>query len=142
MEVGMNLAEFIRQALSDIAFGVHEARVDCQEIVAIAPGHLNGKVVKNTAEISFDIAVTTASSSADISTSSSGASGFIRVVGFGAEVGGRDKDSGSQKRSDETVSRISFSIPIQLNAHFRGDPNASAERDRVKALVAARTKSE
>ncbi|WP_056375950.1 MULTISPECIES: hypothetical protein [unclassified Sphingopyxis] len=139
-DTDMELAEFIRQALSDIAFGVHEARVDCQEVVAIAPGILNGQPVQLTTDVSFDIAVTTAKSSTDSRAAKSGAEGFIKVVGFGAKIGGQSEDGGSNGRSDETISRISFKIPIQLNAHFRNDPGAETERERIKALVAARKK--
>lgn len=138
VEKGMNLDEFIHQALTDIAYGVHEAKVDSQDLMAIVPGSLNNEIQIEKSYISFDIAVT-AGSKLDKSRSATGkAGGSINVYGAGINSGITGSSAISNSSHNETISRLKFKIPVFFNAHFRGDPGSLKERETVKKLVLER----
>lgn len=135
VENGMDLDKFIHQALTDIAFGVHEAKVDSQELMAIAQGTLNNSIQIEKSYIKFDIAVTASSKSSRSGSITGKADGTINVIGAGisSEIGA--SSSSSNATHHETISRLNFKIPVFFNAHFRGDPSAETERQTVKKLV-------
>lgn len=129
----MRLAEFIREALRDIALGVHGAKSDIHELVAIVPGHLNGTSMIEKTYVEFDIAVSAASDDESKSGSSAKAGAGISVVGVKLGTDGALNEESLRKNSNSLTSRIGFKVPIYLNAHFRGDDGSQAEADFVMA---------
>jgi hypothetical protein len=111
--MAMQLKEFVENALIDILSGISSARSHESLGRKIAPAHAGGhdypggRGVSNSARITstvveFDVAVTTATSDS----SSAGGSGQIVIAKFGADE--------SSSESNETVTRMKFSVPIIL----------------------------
>ncbi|HEX2763008.1 MAG TPA: hypothetical protein VHM92_04060 [Allosphingosinicella sp.] len=137
----MRLSEFIREALTDIAYGVHEAKVDSQELMAIVPGNLNGETQIEKSYIEFDIAVTAVDTRTASRSGKRGGEAGISVLSLKAAISRERSLADAASSSDEVVSRLSFKIPVFFNAHLRGDQGSAQERAFVKALVARRTDS-
>lgn len=107
-ESAVDLKSFVRQTLLDIKGGVIEAR---NEGVEAAPAKVTGgpggtsraqELNSTVTQVDFDVAVTATSSSET-------------ETGFGifvAPFGGGAKDQ--QLSEDETVSRVSFTIVVDL----------------------------
>lgn len=134
----MQLSAFIKEALTEIAFGVHEAKVDCNQLVAISPGTLNSQSLLEKTEVEFDIAVTVASGSESGTSSSQKGSGKINVYAASAALDGDSSENSKENQSHQRISRIAFKVPVYLNAHFRGDAGAESERQYVKQLIGQR----
>lgn len=137
----MRLSTFIKEALTDIAFGVHEAKVDSQELMAIVPGKLGADSMVEKSYVEFDIAVTAADSRSASRDKSTSAEGGIAVFAMKARIGGDRSVGDEASSSNEMVSRLQFKIPVFFNAHFRDDLGAAGERAFVKRLVSERTVS-
>lgn len=91
----MKLHEFVKQALLDITNGVAEAQRESQ--LYIAPGFVDGKRIEKPQEVKFEVSVTV----------SAEAGGGIKILSFGdIKAGGKT----------ESVNKLSFEVPIQLNA--------------------------
>lgn len=115
----IELSQFIESTLFDIALGVQKAKLRAADIVAIAPNNVNGKNAGETTYVEFDIGVRTSSASSSTvgSDGKMSARARIWVADASAELGGkidRRSDSGAEHNH-----RISFKVPIYLNAHFR-----------------------
>lgn len=130
----MRLAEFVREALGDVAFGVHAAKADAHGLVAIVPGSLNGEQVTEKTYIEFDVAVTASTESQNASGTSGKAGAGINVVGFRFGVDGELTDNSIKKDVSGLTSRIAFKVPVYLNANFRGDATSQAEAEFVHDL--------
>ena len=138
----MRLSDFIKEALTDIAYGVHEAKVDSQELMAIVPGALNGETQIEKSYIEFDIAVTAVDTRTASRSGKKGGEGGITVLSLGAKVSGDRSIADQASSSDEVVSRLTFKIPVFFNASFRNDQGAAQERDFVKRLAARRAEND
>ena len=136
--MGMDLRQFVKQALMDVAFGVHEARVDCQEIVAIVPANLNGDSQNIITEIEFDIAVAVSAEKASKKAADGKAEVKINVVAADFKLGGGGGGETGEKSMDQTTSRIAFKVPIVMTADFTNNPDREEDRKRVKRLVEER----
>lgn len=128
----MRLSEFVRDALTEIAVGVHQAKSDTIDIVAIVPGSMNGEVVTEKTYVEFDIAVTAADEAKKGGEISANVGSGISVLAakLSASLSAKDTEETSEQRS--TVSRIAFKVPVYLNAHFRSDPTAEKEAEYVR----------
>jgi hypothetical protein len=130
----MKLREFIKETLTEIAFGVHQAKVASKDLVAIAPGTLNGEVLTEKTYVDFDVAVTASEVTESGKDGKAGIRAEIEVLGskIGGELsGGASKGLSATK---ETASRVSFKVPIFINANYRNDQGFAREIDFVNAL--------
>ena len=122
----MDLREFVKETLSEIALGVQDAqdtvkasgtRVNPAGIgVGATPDSYLGLLASGETVfvVDFDVAVT-ASDSAE-----GGAGAKVQVLGlFSGKLGG------SQTTASESTSRIKFKVPLSL----RADPESKAELD-------------
>lgn len=118
----MELSQFIESTLFDIALGVQKAKLRAADIVAIAPNRVDGKEAGETTYVEFDIGVKTSSTNSNSSEGSgkAAARGRIWVVDASTEIGGK-MDRRSEAGAEHNH-RISFKVPIHLNAHFRDAP--------------------
>lgn len=128
----MKLAEFIREAISEIALGVHGAKGDVFDIVAVVPGSLNNAVVIEKSEIEFDIAVTVTSDTSKASSKSGKVGAGISVLGARIGTDGTIDADESSKVARALTSRLAFKVPVYFNAHMRDDPGAADEANYVR----------
>lgn len=112
----MELKDFIKQVLSDIAEGITEAQTENQTTARIVPttiiGNSVGKVSTTkgyvpVCNIDFDVAVTSETNTK----SSDDMTGGIKVVEL-FHVGGKSQEESSAIQ--QNVSRVKFSIPMML----------------------------
>lgn len=112
----MELKDFIKQVLSDIAEGITEAQTEDQTTAWIVPTYIIGSSVNKVktnkgyvpvCNIDFDVAVTSETNTK----SSDGITGGIKVVEL-FHVGGKSQEESSAIQ--QNVSRVKFSIPIML----------------------------
>lgn len=97
----MKLDEYVKQTLLDITNGVEQAQREA--LLFIAPGSINGKRIATPQSVKFEVAVTV----------STEAGGGIKVFSIG--------DLKAQG-SAEHVNKISFEVPIYLNAPTPRNP--------------------
>ena len=100
-ELFMKLDEFVKQTLLDITNGVALAQEEA--LLYIAPGYVENKKQTEPQNVQFEVAVTAAKE----------ASAGIRVLSFGEAKGGG---------SSEQVNRISFAVPVYLQAPTEKNP--------------------
>jgi len=136
--VTIRLADFVAEAISEIAYGIHLAKANTYEISAVVPGTLNGDSVIEKSYIESDIAVTATSEKVITGTKSGKAGAGISVLGAKIGVDGTLASESGNKDLSGVTSRISFKVPVYLNAHFRGDPTASGEADFIRKKAAGR----
>lgn len=137
----MKLNQFIREALVEIAYGVHRAKVEAKDLVAIAPGTLNGQAREDKIYVDFDVAVTVTESREKDKAGKVGTHAEIEVLGvkIGAEFGGNA--AAATSHSKETASRITFKVPVLLNSHFRNDSDFHREVEFMQAFSQKRDAS-
>jgi hypothetical protein len=131
--IDMRLADFIREALGEIALGVHGAKSDVRDLVAIVPGTLNGDMLIEKSYVDFDNAVTATNDTSGKNASSGKAGAGISVVGIKLGADGSVSEESFEKTSKSLTSRIAFKVPLYLNAHFRGDSGAADEAKYVNS---------
>lgn len=112
----MELKDFIKQVLSDIAGGITEVQMENETTAWIVPTHIIGSNVEKvyTTEgyvpvrnIDIDVAVTSETNTK----SSDGMTGGIKVVEL-FHIGGKSQEESSAIQ--QNVSRVKFSIPMML----------------------------
>lgn len=112
----MELKDFIKQVLSDIAGGITEAQTEDQTTAWIVPTCVIGSNVEKVCttkgyipvrNIDFDVAVTSGTNTK----SSDGMTGGIKVVEL-FHIGGKSQEESSAIQ--QNVSRVKFSIPMML----------------------------
>lgn len=96
----MKLDEFVKQALLDITNGVAAAQEETK--LFIAPGYVEGKAMQASQLVKFEVAVTMNASGG----------GGITVFSMGEAKG---------EVSRETVNRLSFDVPVYLQAPTRAN---------------------
>lgn len=128
----MDLKDFIRETLVGIASGIQEAKIETGDIWALVPGALHGKRVSETSYIEFDVAVTVTETTESQKDGKAGVKAEISVLGskVSGELGGGI--ASTKHASAEHVSRVSFKVPVHMNAHFRGDPLFAQEAAYLK----------
>lgn len=125
----MKLSEFIDQTMTEIAEGIQKAKISTFDIWAIAPGTLNGERIFEKSEVEFDVAVTVVDTTATQKEGKGGVSAKVEVVGvsLGGDLAGVTHKA--EESAKTVASRITFKIPVYINAHFRGDKNLVAEAE-------------
>lgn len=131
----MDLQKFISETLSDIIRGIHKARVDNYELSALIPGSLNGVPQDIQTKVSFDIAVTVEGESKKGTTNELNGHAKIKVLGVGVGVDSKNRFNWGRSETNTHVSRVSFEVPIILNANHRNDPGMLDERDFVNKFL-------
>lgn len=128
----MELNEFIESTLFEISVGVAKAKVRCGDFVSIAPGNLNGVTIDQQSDVHFDVEVTTFSGEEkSVKANLEGGAGFkIFVVDAKVDIGGNRDASKSERETNSH--RVSFSVPVRMNAHHRNDPHQKAEADFIR----------
>lgn len=128
----MELKDFIRETLIGIAAGVQEAKIKTADLWAIAPGALHGERIVETSFVDFDIAVTVSENVQKHKEGKGAVKAEISVLG--ARIGGNlgENRGDTEQVSSENVSRVSFRVPVYMNAHFHGDPRLQEERELFK----------
>ncbi|MCH7860613.1 hypothetical protein ACQKOH_04945 [Sphingomonas sp. NPDC092331] len=136
--MSVRLSEFVAEAISEIAYGIHLAKADTYEIVAVVPGSMNGEQVTEKSYIEFDIAVTATSEKTESNKKSGKAGAGIAVLSAKVGADGSLETKKDIKDVSGTTSRIAFKVPVYFNAHLRDDPGAAGEADFVRSKAAAR----
>lgn len=136
--MAVRLADFIAEAISDIAYGIHLAKANTYEIIAVVPGSLNGDQLTEKSYIEFDIAVTATSEKTSGGNKSGKAGAGISVLGAKIGVDGTLSSETGEKDLSGVTSRVSFKVPVYFNAHFRGDTTTAIEADFVRNKAAKR----
>lgn len=107
----MDLKDFVRDTLLQLAEGVREAQTQAEErkwTTLIAPARsATGRIQQPVEMVKFDVAVTVSDTD-----QKSGKAG-IRVFSFG-EIGG----SAEREASRSEVHRIKFEIPIEFQKQY------------------------
>ncbi|NPD18227.1 hypothetical protein [Alterinioella nitratireducens] len=96
----MNLSEFVKQTLLQITDGVADAQEEAK--LFVAPGMVEGVSKTDGQLVTFEVAVTI----------NAEGGGGISVLSFGELKGNVAKES---------VSRISFEVPVHFNAPTRAN---------------------
>lgn len=132
----MQLSSFIQEALYEIALGIHAAKVRAKDLVAISPGAMDGESVIEKSYIDFDVSVVVKESAKRSNAGKAGLSGSLQVASF-VNIGvSTEAGAGSESTSDtEQVHRISFKVPVYLNANHRADPSMAAEAVLIERLI-------
>jgi hypothetical protein len=134
----VRLSDFVAEAISDIAHGIHLAKANTYEIIAVTPGTLNGDRITEKSYIEFDIAVTATSEKTTKGSKSGKAGAGISVLGAKIGVDGTLASETGAKDLSGLTSRISFKVPVYFNAHFRGDSGAAQEAAFIKRKASSR----
>lgn len=128
----MNLSEFISNTLFEIAEGVRNAQLRARDLMAINPAALNGERLIEKSYIDFDVSIVVSDAESGKVGGSAKAGGAIKMAPFltaSAEIGG----SGEKEKESTSASthRISFRVPVYMNADFRDNPATATEARRV-----------
>lgn len=122
----MRLSNFIEDTLYEIALGVELARARAKDLIAINPSRLNGELITERSYVDFDVSVVVNEESGSTTSGSGKAGGEIRVASIfsaSAEAGG-GKQSSSRQAKEETH-RVSFKVPVHMNANYADNPAAT-----------------
>ena len=132
----MELQDFIRKTLIQIACGVHEAKIDVKNLVAIAPGTLNKESYDCITEVEFDVALTVSENKMKEVGASGKLEPTIKILNASIKTGGLGgRFKWGSEKSDKEIQRVHFKVPIILNSHFRGDTSFDEESKVVEETV-------
>lgn len=132
----MNLSEFIHETLRDISIGITKAKLEVSDLTAIAPGSLRGEIRTTETEVTFDVAVSASSENSSKGTGGASAGASLKVLSVDVSVGADGTKEKSSSSENSNVSRISFSVPILLNAMSQNPSEAAkAEKEYLKRRV-------
>lgn len=115
----MDLKDFIKTTLIDIAEAIHDAKLETSEKIAIAPFTINGKKVSEISYIDFDLAVTANEFSEKTNGSDGKMGGGINVLGNKISAGVDGSKQDIARLGTEKVSRISFKVPVAFSAKMK-----------------------
>jgi len=128
----MRLSQFVQDTLYEIALGVHLARARALDIAAISPNTVSGDDVAEKTYVDFDVAVVVNEGDTKVKGADGRVGGEIQVASvFKANVGGGGKTESTATASTQQTHRVTFKVPVFMNAHFRDNPEAQAEAKRV-----------
>ena len=134
----MRLSTFIHDTLYEIALGVTLGRARALEMVAVMPGHINGEDVAEKTYIDFDIAVVVDENATLTNTKDGNGGAEIQVASVvKLKAGAEAKVESVDQKSHAQTHRITFKIPIYVNANFKENPlaiSAAAEILQVHGL--------
>lgn len=131
----MKLSDFISQSISEIALGVSQAKIDTRDLISVAPGTLNRKILTDKTEIDFEIAITTSKKSVGSGVGGAKAGFEISVLSSKVSAGVDGTKTKESTDSEEKISKLNFKVPVYLNAHHRSDNDTEdGERAALEAL--------
>lgn len=114
----MKISDFIEETLSEIALGVHSAKLNVAEIVAVAPGTLNQKVITEPDYVEFELSVTVKEAEETAKSKGGGGGVSAKIAIVEANIDAKGVSSTKENSASETVSKLKFRVPIQLNANY------------------------
>lgn len=118
----MQLSEFIETTIFEIALGVARSKVACKDLISVSPGSMNGKKRERETTVDFDVALKLSTGSTSSSQAGASAKGRLRIMVVDADISVGGEKAGSETDASEQTHRVSFSVPVFLNAHHRTDP--------------------
>lgn len=119
----MRLSQFIQDTLYEIVLGVHLGRARSLDIAAISPNTISGDDVAEKSYIEFDVAVVVNEGDTKVAGADGRAHGEIQVAAvFKASLGGGGKTESTAMASIQQTHRVTFKVPVFLNAHFVKTP--------------------
>ncbi|WP_145616979.1 hypothetical protein [Nitrospirillum bahiense] len=124
----MKLSAFIEETLYEIAIGIDRARISARKYAAINPSRVDGNDVTEKSYIDFDLSLVVTESEESNKKGDGRLTAEVQVVSFvkiGGGAGGQIDNSKSLK--SEQTHRISFKVPVYLNANYRNNDAAEAE---------------
>jgi hypothetical protein len=115
----MKLSQLIETTLNEIAIGVRSAKETSRNVMVIAPGTLEGKVVGEISYIEFDVSIVVEESDAQSSSKEKGIGGEIRVLSIGG-LSGKSQNSRGESRSlaAKSTHRVAFKVPVCMAAEY------------------------
>lgn len=128
----MRLSDFIEDTLYEIALGVQLAQARAKDLMAINPGSLNGELIDERSYVDFDVSIVVTDEAGTKTSGSGKLGGAIKVASVfsaSAEAGGERESS--QARSKEQTHRVSFKVPVHMNADFKDNPAAAEAASRL-----------
>jgi hypothetical protein len=131
----MRLSEFIEDTLYEIAVGVEHARLKARNYVAINPAQLDGELLTEKGYVEFDVSVVVGEANEASITGEKRATGEIKVATI-LKVGanGSSQEQSSSTAKAEQTHRVSFKVPVYMNANYRNDPLVQADAKALEAL--------
>ena len=124
----MRLSEFIEDTLYEISVGVERARVKARNHIAINPSSIDGEQVTEKGYVEFDVSVVVGETDEASRTGEKRATGEIKVATIlKIGGGGSSQDQTSSTAKAEQTHRVSFKVPVYMNANYRNNPVAQAE---------------
>ena len=128
----MRLSTFIQDTLYEIALGVAIGRARSVEMVAVSPGEIDGLDVSEKTYIDFDVAVVVEERSETTKTKEGSGGAEIQVVSLvKLKAGAKLNSETANHSSKEQTHRITFKIPVYMNAHFRNNLKALTEAKKI-----------
>jgi hypothetical protein len=127
----MKLSDFIQDTLYEIAVGVEKARIKARNHVAINPRIIDGRVTDEACYVDFDVSIVVSENEQKSGSGTGRVTGEIKVASLG-KIGGEIGGSGQQSNASnvEHSHRVSFKVPMYMNAHFRDNAAVQAEAER------------
>ena len=123
----MRLSSFIESTLFEIALGVEKARVKARDLIAINPSSVEGEPIKEPNYVEFDVSVLVSDSEQHASGAEGRASAEIKVASIAkVTVGGGGKAEATSTARAEQTHRVTFKVPVFMNANYRDNPVAQA----------------
>lgn len=133
----MKLSDFIQETLYEIALGVNLARLKAKDLVAITPSTLNGAAIDEKSYVDFDVSVVVSESDTSKRGADGRLGGEIQVAAIGKiSVGAGANAAQTTGSSSEQTHRVSFKVPLYLNASYLGNPATARE---AEEFLASRT---
>jgi len=131
----MRLSEFIESTLFEIALGVERGRLKSRDLIAINPSRLDGEPITEKSFIDFDVSVLVSETDENSHGADAKASVEIKVASI-AKIGGSvgAKMDGTSTARTEQTHRVSFKVPVYMNANYRNNPAVHAEAARFVGM--------
>jgi hypothetical protein len=123
----MRLSDFIESTLYEIALGVERARYKARDLIAINPSRIDGEPLTEKSFIDFDVSILVGETEETKKGGSVGATAEIKVASIG-KIGGTvgGKSEGTSTARAEQTHRVSFKVPVYMNANYQGNPATEA----------------
>ncbi|MGB1235666.1 MAG: hypothetical protein ACPG5U_08025 [Planktomarina sp.] len=127
----MNLEDFVRSTLVSISRGVSKAKIECAQLVAIAPSFGEEH---SESSVEFDIAISVSEEVSQSDGKGGGAEASLNVLSVKASVSGKKNSEASEIASNSEVTRVKFDVPINLSSDFASMNESGRKRyDRIVA---------
>ena len=122
----MRLSSFIQDTLYEIALGVELGRARAKDLIAINPSRMDGELITERSYIDFDVSVVVNEEHSSKTAGSGKLGTEIKVATvFSASIGADGTRETSNVQSNEQTHRVSFKVPVYMNANYAGNPAAA-----------------